>query len=815
MKKKTTFFETMKKWRNIAGLSQEKAAEEIGVSRNTIQYWEGKGRPTVPKKEHFEKIIQAYKIDRDIFMKEVTKAISPTPVMDESSKEESDSKTALAQFIASTFYSLSPNSFNPVHVNICVPPKKVSISTWLRGINEAFCKAYHLEYMAQLIMQKAIDITLCICGVTELNHCGVLQETQEARENIKKVTLAKIYQVINCLKVGRRPGGASSGRGGNDNSANDAILMQWFIDGYNSLKESDVKNGWKPPVQRGNRPYMRPSPSQENIDMQFIEASKNTLDIIDSLLLAIYPYYVGALKEIFCCEDEAQRINIEEFMNGKAKVVIENDTFDAEEKQFFCNIIGKGMDTYQSLTIEKDSKEEKDEIISQAKEDILATAAWIKQKERAIQKASIAEVNTIIEQEARIKALTECIAELMKKCELSSLFDRVPVNIEGFKKEIENISTEALTSGQEFRIKLACALNGLTCNKHIKKNKNIEKGSSEQSKELSADELLSSAYEDFIQKQPEKGITMETDNFINKINEAVRGHVGTKTLEILNLDAEALETEEGIAKLTNWSDSIKKVVAYIGTTGNTRKALLDKELDGSITENIMKSIFPTCEEIGLLVKSASSGAGKGRPSPNYVLSYLGMIYFSMLSKEYTNGMPLRQARIMASSGWVDEKPVEHANLIHQMEDLLTEYGYDWKDEDEQRIPGTPNSSICDILATKDGSSVRIECELGNGNPAHYKEKVNKIFAVTPYALFIAPNKDATRSLSSQINDGLGVAKSVLKNKGQLWEVISFEEAKKKFKEDASWPIHKMKTLEDKKKGKKGVLSTITKFGTEW
>lgn len=441
----------------------------------------------------------------------------------------------------------------------------------------------------------------------------------------------------------------------------------------------------------------------------------------------------------------------------------------------------------------------------------------------------------IREQKTRIGHLTEIASELMNQMGLSSLFKSAPSSAGMYKTELEGFATDALASGKDFRTKLSMAMVNIKpsakpvdapTGKNNKDEGEAMQPTEERKEEavstpprapsMSEAEILANAYKDFIEQHPEKGITMETENFTDEIKKDVKKHIGSKTLELLKIDT---STDEGMEKITNWADAIKRVVAYIGTTGNSRKALIESELKSSptnengIENGIMKNLFPTCEEIGLLVQGVASGAGRGRPSANYVLSSLGKIYFSTFTEEYTHGIPLRQSKIMSSSDGTDEKSVAHTDLIHQMSALLDEYGYEWKDEDEQFIPGTANSSQCDILATRDGKTVRIECELGNGERDHYKVKIDKIFEVTPYALFIAPNQTAARSLSNMLMDVKG-SKSELKKKGLFWEVVSFEDAKKRFKEDASWPIRKADELV-KQKASKGKLTPVIESTGSW
>ena len=240
------------------------------------------------------------------------------------------------------------------------------------------------------------------------------------------------------------------------------------------------------------------------------------------------------------------------------------------------------------------------------------------------------------------------------------------------------------------------------------------------------------------------------------------------------------------------------VVEYIGETGLSREALLKTNLTPVLDKSVLQDIFNVCVGTGVTAKIAGSAAGRGRPSPNQVLTYIGKILFHYSKLKKNEVANLRRRRTASSAGGVDEKSIQHTTLIAKTEELLESCGYGWTDEDEQKLTGSNKSTICDILASRDGVEIRIECEIGNGNIAKYKDKITKIWARFPWALFVAPTSEAAKSMQNMFREAVGSAVSA-KSQGRTWTVIPFEEFKNNLTSDNKWLITKLKELEDAKK----------------
>ncbi len=730
MKNVDKFYEAMKKWRKVAGLSQEAAAEKIGVSRITVQYWEGKQRPTIPKKEYIEKIIKAYKIDRDTFMKEYALALSPMPTADEN-EDVGTKATALARMIATTFYSLSPNGFNPVKVNIYMPPAQISARGWVSHANMAFCEAHGLSMTEKLIMDKATEIVMCIAGVIEMDAAGIFREV--SKEKMQEVTLDKVYEILRAMKFGSRPGGE-------------------FEDEFNKLATRDKKNGWSnKESSKRERDFF--SPTQDYIDFQFHGTSQEAQYAVEKLLLALRPFYCETEREMFCGGG-----SVEVFMNGSAMVVLDG----APEEKFFRKLIANGRPS--QFPIPKANKDD-GEIVRKAKEEILAMAADIEKREGKLKEAEGKDAKKIAELEARVKYLIEYLSEMMMRERMSEVFKSMPNHPVAYKKELEKLSSEDLDGW--FRLKM-----GLTLKKP------------EETREKPMDAILSSAYEKYGMEHDED--FDGSQEAVGKINKETELFVKKKINQLLVVDYK---------HAVEWEEAIKEIISCIAK-GNHRKSIIEEAMKEKTGDRTVEEVLSLCEKIGLVEKYISSG--RGRPSLMYRLSYLGAIYFATLGNQYKQGLILHEARIDGST-----QSTKHHKLVQQMQEVLEKYGYVTEIEGDLLAPDGMSGYRFDLVAKKKGLRERayIECDLGEGSPMHYREKIDGIFAVTPFALFVTPSAESAKKISNILQEMKG-PRTKLKKEGLLWQVVSIEEAKQIFEKDANWPIRRLTnfTHTDKKHG---------------
>ena len=125
--------------------------------------------------------------------------------------------------------------------------------------------------------------------------------------------------------------------------------------------------------------------------------------------------------------------------------------------------------------------------------------------------------------------------------------------------------------------------------------------------------------------------------------------------------------------------------------------------------------------------------GRGRPSYPYVLTEDGQwAYVTMTNDDPVKSLYLTMAK--------DQKSAEHATNIKKVLDILEKNNYVCTQEDRIDIPDG-RSSICDILAQKNGQQFRVEVEDGNYPKDKYFEKYEKILLVDNWLIFISPNVD--------------------------------------------------------------------------
>ena len=139
-------------------------------------------------------------------------------------------------------------------------------------------------------------------------------------------------------------------------------------------------------------------------------------------------------------------------------------------------------------------------------------------------------------------------------------------------------------------------------------------------------------------------------------------------------------------------------------------------------------------EIGFMEKLETPIAGgRGRPSYPYVLSESGQWAYAGIEKDD----PVKSLYLTMAK---DQKSAEHATNIKKVLDILEKNNYVCTQEDRIDIPDG-RSSICDILAQKNGQQFRIEVEDGNYPKDKYFEKYEKILRVDNWLIFISPNVD--------------------------------------------------------------------------
>ena len=88
---------------------------------------------------------------------------------------------------------------------------------------------------------------------------------------------------------------------------------------------------------------------------------------------------------------------------------------------------------------------------------------------------------------------------------------------------------------------------------------------------------------------------------------------------------------------------------------------------------------------------------------------------------------------------IEQKSPQHGVRIKSIVEILSGAGYDCTQEDTQTTP-SGRETICDVLATKRGTSFRIEYEEGNYSQEDYIDKFLRVWEVTPYLIVIVPNE---------------------------------------------------------------------------
>ena len=147
-------------------------------------------------------------------------------------------------------------------------------------------------------------------------------------------------------------------------------------------------------------------------------------------------------------------------------------------------------------------------------------------------------------------------------------------------------------------------------------------------------------------------------------------------------------------------------------------------------------------------------SGRGRSAIPYVLSSDGKLLYTYIYKEN----PVESLYVTMSQS---EKSIELQTNIKKAVDVLELNGFDCFLKDRIDLPDG-RSSICDILAQKNGNQFRIEVDDGMDNAQNYFEKFEKILIVDNWLIFITPNKKVKNRLKeifmefvkTRINEGL-------------------------------------------------------------
>lgn len=142
----------------------------------------------------------------------------------------------------------------------------------------------------------------------------------------------------------------------------------------------------------------------------------------------------------------------------------------------------------------------------------------------------------------------------------------------------------------------------------------------------------------------------------------------------------------------------------------------------------------------LLADQKELSTGTGRPTQTFGLTDRGYLLFHTMFEQD----PKRCKLVVGAS---EQKSPEHYQLIMKTIEILQGAGYECVQEDEKDVNGV-NSSICDIVATKNFNEYRVECEIGEGAADHYNEKFAKILAVCPHLIFVTKNKESKEKLKN-------------------------------------------------------------------
>lgn len=216
------------------------------------------------------------------------------------------------------FYGLDYTSVRPIKMNLFIPPKHVGIMQWADKVIESICLGYGFGNKMYGVLKNAARISMLINGVMVLDHNGSPSEVRPKNsaeqallnQNIAKVTLRQVYEIVSAMKEGQLKDGTSL-----------ATCIACLPD-------------------PNTRDYIR---------SKFAKPGNGMMDAFDSILTKLEPYFVGELRDLYCVENYDQCIHIEDLIDGKRIVVLEGGDLDGPTKKAVIQLISWGLFMYSRL----------------------------------------------------------------------------------------------------------------------------------------------------------------------------------------------------------------------------------------------------------------------------------------------------------------------------------------------------------------------------------------------------------------------------------------------------------------------------------